>query len=70
MVQKAVGRPRSNDPKVHLPSLTIYRSSIETMAKIQSQHPQMSLSEHYQKAIDNYILIYSRSITRLGFSKE
>jgi len=66
------GRPRADDPKIHLPNITINESTINQMAAIQKENPRLSLSEHYQKALDNYIYKYYSSASGrvvLGFPK-
>jgi len=61
------GRPRADDPKIHLPNVTINQSTIAAIKKISDDFPKMSLSEHYQKALDHYVEQYQTGITRLGY---
>lgn len=64
------GRPKADDPKIHLPNITVNESTINSMAEIQKENSNMSLSEHYQKALDNYVYqYYSAGKTRLGFPR-
>ena len=64
------GRPKSDDPKIHLPNVTVAESTINAVKKISDEFPGMSLSDHYQKALDFYVNQYQSGITRLGFAKQ
>lgn len=67
--KKGPGRPRSDDPKIHLPSITVYESTIAAMQRISEDFTNMSLSDHYQKALDFYINQYQVDVTRLGYPR-
>lgn len=61
------GRPTVDDPKIHLPNVTVNESTINAIKKISEDFLGMSLSEHYQKALDHYAEQYQSGITRLGY---
>jgi hypothetical protein len=48
------GRPKSENPKVHLPRVKCYKNSLEEMEKI-AKRKKRSLSDVYQEALDMYI---------------
>jgi len=55
--KKPVGRPKAKDPKVHLPNVTIRESIIDGMAQVATQKDELSLSQHYEKACELYVLV-------------
>lgn len=63
------GRPKSEDPRIHLPNVTVAESTINAIKKISEDFPGMSLSDHYQKALDHYANQYQSGITRLGYPR-
>ena len=56
---KSLGRPPSDDPKVHLPSIRIKTSMVEKMKQI-ADFCDKSQSDIYEEAIDQYIQKYEQ----------
>jgi hypothetical protein len=63
-----MGRKKVEDPKVHLPNVTVNKSVIDQMVEVLKEHPEFVLSVHYQQALENYIdkMIPSKRLIRLG----
>ena len=52
--KRGSGRPKTANPKRHLPKVTVYSSTIEEMAQI-AEKKGRSQSDIYQEALDFYI---------------
>ena len=51
-----IGRPKSDDPKVDIPSWKARQSTVDAFKKLKDEFPHISLSAHLEEAMKEYLI--------------